>query len=59
MGASEVILETLRRAKKPLMPKDIQKLTGLNHNTIRGRLYELKKAGLIKRIEEGWVIVKE
>ena len=53
--AKEIVLETLRKAKKPLTPKEIQKLTGLNYNTIRGRLQDLKKAGLAVRTDEGWV----
>ncbi len=53
--AKEIVLETLRKAKKPLTPKEIQKLTGLNYNTIRGRLQDLKKEGLVVRTEKGWV----
>jgi predicted transcriptional regulator len=53
--AKEIVLETLKKAKKPLTPKEIQKLTGLNYNTIRGRLQDLKKAGLVVRTEQGWV----
>ncbi len=53
--AKEIILETLKKQKKPLSPKEIQKLTNLNYNTIRGRLQDLKKAGLVVRTDEGWV----
>ncbi len=54
--AKEIVYETLKKAKKPLSPKEIQKLTGLNYNTIRGRLQDLKKAGLVVRTEEGWMV---
>ncbi len=53
--AKEIILETLKKEKRPLTPKEIQKLTGLNYNTIRGRLQDLKKAGLVVRTEKGWI----
>ena len=53
--AKEIILEVLKKEKKPLTPKEIQKLTGLNYNTIRGRLQDLKKAGLVVRTDKGWV----
>lgn len=53
--AKEIILETLKKEKRPLSPKEIQKITNLNYNTIRGRLQDLKKAGLIVRTDEGWV----
>ena len=53
--AKEIILEVLKREKRPLTPKEIQKLTGLNYNTIRGRLQDLKNAGLVVRTEQGWL----
>ncbi len=53
--AKEIVLETLKREKRALTPKEIQKLTGLNYNTIRGRLQDLKKEGLAVRTENGWV----
>ena len=53
--AKEIILEVMMREKRALTPKEIQKITNLNYNTIRGRLQDLKKAGLIVRIEEGWI----
>jgi len=53
--AKEIVLEVLKREKKPLTPKEIQRLTGLNYNTVRGRLQDLKKAGLAVRTEEGWL----
>lgn len=51
----EIVLECLKREKRPLSPKEIQKLTNLNYNTVRGRLQDLKKAGLVVRTDEGWV----
>jgi predicted transcriptional regulator len=53
--AKEIVLETLRKHKKPMTPKQIQALTKLNYNTIRGRLQDLKKEGLIVRTDEGWI----
>jgi len=53
--AKEIILEVLKKEKRPLTPKEIQKLTGLNYNTIRGRLQDLKKAGLVVRTDKGWI----
>ena len=59
MTTKEVIFKALKSAKKPLTVKEIQKLTGLKYNTIRGRLYELKKEGLVKRVKEGWVVSEQ
>jgi predicted transcriptional regulator len=53
--AKEIILEVLKKEKRPLTPKEIQKLTNLNYNTIRGRLQDLKKAGLVVRTDKGWI----
>lgn len=53
--AKEIILEVLKKEKRPLSPKEIQKITGLNYNTIRGRLQDLKKAGLVVRTDKGWI----
>lgn len=53
--AKEIILEVLKKEKRPLTPKEIQKLTGLNYNTIRGRLQDLKNAGLVVRTDQGWI----
>ena len=57
--AKELILEVLSKADRPLRVKEIQEMTGLNYNTIRGRLQELKKAGLVERQGDGWVLVKK
>jgi predicted transcriptional regulator len=53
--AKEIILEVLKKEKRPLTPKEIQKITNLNYNTIRGRLQDLKKAGLVVRTDKGWI----
>ncbi|MEM0225089.1 MAG: helix-turn-helix domain-containing protein [Desulfurococcaceae archaeon] len=55
----EKLLEFLRKQDKPLMPKDIAKLTGINYNTVRARLHDLRKEGLVERVEEGWVAKKQ
>jgi len=51
----EIVLDVLKREKRPLTPKEIQSLTNLNYNTIRGRLQDLKKANLVVRTEAGWI----
>ncbi len=53
--AKQIVYETLLKEKKPLTPKQIQNLTNLNYNTIRGRLQDLKKEGLVVRTDEGWI----
>jgi len=54
----ERLLEFLRQQSEPLMPKEIARLTGLNYNTVRARLHDLKKEGLAERVEEGWIAKK-
>lgn len=54
----EKLLEFLRKQTKPLMPKEIARLTGLNYNTVRARLHDLRKEGLAERVEEGWIAKK-
>ncbi|MCC6034674.1 MAG: helix-turn-helix domain-containing protein [Desulfurococcaceae archaeon] len=54
----ERLLEFLRQQPKPLMPKEIAKLTGINYNTVRARLHDLRKEGLAERVEEGWIAKK-
>ena len=55
--AKQIILELLKKEKRPMMPKEIREKTNLNYNTIRGRLQDLKKEGLVKRTDKGWVYV--
>lgn len=54
----ERLLDFLKQQTKPLMPKEIAKLTGLNYNTVRARLHDLRKEGKAERVEEGWVAKK-
>lgn len=56
--AKERILEFLKKQDKPLMPKEIAKLTGINYSTVRARLHDLRKEGLVERVPEGWVAKK-
>jgi len=55
--AKEIIVEVLKKANRPLAVREIEKLTGLKYNTIRGRLQDLRRAGVVKRTKEGWVLV--
>jgi len=54
----ERLLEFLAKQDKPLMPKEISRLTGLNYNTVRARLHDMRKEGLVERRPEGWVARK-
>lgn len=54
----ERLIEFLKQQSKPLMPKEIAKLTGINYNTVRARLHDLRKEGLVERVEEGWICKK-
>ncbi|WP_404991001.1 helix-turn-helix domain-containing protein [Desulfurococcus sp.] len=54
----EKLLEFLGNQDKPLMPKEISRLTGLNYNTVRARLHDLRKEGLVERMPEGWIAKK-
>ncbi|AFL66643.1 helix-turn-helix, type 11 domain protein [Desulfurococcus amylolyticus DSM 16532] len=54
----EKLLEFLSNQDKPLMPKEISRLTGLNYNTVRARLHDLRKEGLVERMLEGWIAKK-
>lgn len=51
----EIVLDVLKKEKRPLTPKEIQSLTNLNYNTIRGRLQDLKKENLAIRTDAGWI----
>ncbi len=46
------ILELIRE-KGAITPKEISETTGINYNTVRGVLYRLLKAGLIRRRKRG------
>lgn len=47
--ARELILEFVRKAGRPVTPGEIARGTGVNYNTVRGRLYELARMGLLKK----------
>jgi DNA-binding IclR family transcriptional regulator len=47
MTARDRIIELLRNEGKPLTAREVAERTGLNYNTVRGRLSDLKKAGLV------------
>lgn len=49
------LLKFLRAQSRPLTPKEISKMTGINYNTVRARLAELRKKGLAERTQEGWI----
>jgi predicted ArsR family transcriptional regulator len=51
----EKIYEALKNAKTPLSPKQIAQITGLNYNTVRARLHDLRKENKASRLPEGWV----
>jgi len=55
--AREIVLDFLRSVGRPVGLGEIVKSTGIAYNTVRGRLYELKKKGLVKRTSDGWVEV--
>ncbi len=55
--AKEIILEYLKKVGKPATVREIVAATGLNYNTVRGRLQQLKKEGKVKRKDNGWIAV--
>jgi len=56
--ARELVLEVLRRENRALSAREIAELSGVNYNTVRGRLQDLKKKGLVKIIDGEWAAVK-
>ncbi len=56
--AREMILELLREVKRPIRLGEIVEKTDIKYNTVRGRLYELKKEGLVRYTSDGWVCLK-
>jgi len=56
--AHEIILELLREEKRPMKIREIVEKTGVNYNTVRGRLQELKKRGLVEAKPDGWICLK-
>jgi len=53
-----IILELLREERRPMKIREIVEKTGVNYNTVRGRLQELKKRGLVEVKPGGWVSLK-
>ncbi len=51
----EKVYEALKNSKTPLSPKQIAQMTGLNYNTVRARLHDLRKENRASRVPEGWV----
>ena len=56
--AWELVLEVLRKGSRALSAREIAELSGVNYNTVRGRLQDLKKKGLVKKIGREWIAVK-
>jgi DNA-binding IclR family transcriptional regulator len=54
--AREMILELLRKENRPMKVREIVEKTGVNYNTVRGRLQDLKREGLVEATSEGWVL---
>jgi len=57
-SAWELVLEVLRKENRALSAREIAELSGVNYNTVRGRLQDLKKKGLVKKIGKKWTAVK-
>jgi len=54
--AREMILELLRKENRLMRVREIVEKTGVNYNTVRGRLQDLKREGLVEATSEGWVL---
>jgi len=54
--AREMILELLKKENRPMRVREIVEKTGVNYNTVRGRLQDLKREGLVEATSEGWVL---
>ena len=48
MTARDRIIELLKSEARPMTSREVAERTGLNYNTVRGRLSELRKAGLVE-----------
>jgi DNA-binding IclR family transcriptional regulator len=55
-SAREIILELLKKENRPMRVREIVEKTGVNYNTVRGRLQDLKREGLVEATSEGWVL---
>ncbi len=56
--AYELVLELLKKEGKPLTTREIAEKTGINYNTVRGRLQDLKRKGLVTYALNGWFYSK-
>jgi DNA-binding IclR family transcriptional regulator len=52
------IIELLKKEKRPITASEIAKKTGINYNTVRGRLQDLKKKKLIDNTPDGWIYLE-
>jgi predicted ArsR family transcriptional regulator len=57
-SAKEIIIELLKKEKRPITASEIAKKTGINYNTVRGRLQDLKKKKLIDNTPDGWIYLE-
>jgi predicted ArsR family transcriptional regulator len=57
-SAKEIIIELLKKEKRPIKASEIAKKTGINYNTVRGRLQDLKKKKLIDNTPDGWIYLE-
>ena len=51
------ILEVIKQAGRSLWPKEIARLSGLKHSTVRGYLRQLLKAGVLLQPERGLYVI--
>lgn len=56
--AWKIVLETLKKENRALSAREIAKISGVNYNTVRGRLQELKRKGLVKNVKGKWIVSK-
>lgn len=55
-----IIIEALKQAGgRPLTVSELVQITKLNRNTIRGRLQDLKREGIVEHVEGGWILKSE
>ncbi len=54
MSQTERILDLLRAADRPLSPYTIAEKLGINDNSVRGRLSDLARKGMIERVYRGY-----
>ncbi len=57
--AHVLILEFLRSVSRPASALEIAEGTGINYNTVRGRLQDLKREGLVVNVGRKWVLKRK